>query len=125
MAAIYSLLSLVSMGIVWTLAERRFWVLVVCLACSLAYVVYQSRFLIAGPLDRPLGYKSASSVLFVLDLLAHLAVALACGIGAAGIGALVFGYFMAGQAARAFAEKTVRSKVRGRSERKSQDYSAE
>jgi hypothetical protein len=76
-------------------------------------------------LDRPSGYELASSVLFVFDSLAHLAVALACGIGPAGIAILVIGYFMAGRAARAFAEKRVRSEVRDRFERNAQDWSAE
>ena len=82
-------------------------------------------FLFARPLDRPLGYETASSVLFLLDLLAHLAAALACGTGMLGIASLALGYFMSGSTARAFAEGRVRSEVQDRFEQNTPDWTAE
>lgn len=67
------------------------------LAIAAEYVWYQSRFLLMPPIERPLAYNSTSTVLFLLDIATHLAVAVFCGVGWPGVGLLVFTWFYFGR----------------------------
>ena len=81
------------------------------LAVAALYISFQGRFALMPAYDRPPKYDAIASAVFVMDIAAHVAVAVLCGVGWSDIVLLVLAYFcfgkLAGQLATGRALKDV------------------